>query len=89
VHVWFEFPGVSSGGMSGRVKRSIVNEVGVFTSAGFLLSFVFAHLAVAILVAEIKVDKALVQDRVCRMVSRLSRECQCSLSSRRSSVRCV
>jgi hypothetical protein len=74
---------------SSSVPQPVVNEVGVFTSAGFLLSFVFAHSAVAILVAEIKVDKALVPDGVYRMVSRLSQECQCSLSSWCSSVRCV
>jgi hypothetical protein len=74
---------------SSSVPQPVLNEVGVFTSVGFLLSFVFAHSAVAILVAEIKVDKALVPDRVCRIVSRLSRECRCTLSSSRSSVRCI
>jgi hypothetical protein len=74
---------------SSSVAQPVVNEVGVFTSAGFLLSFVFAHLAVAILVAEIKVDKALVPDGVYSMVSWLSQECRCSLSSWRSSVRSV
>jgi hypothetical protein len=57
---------------SSSIPQPVGNEVGVFTSAGFLLSFVFAHLAVVILVAEIKVDKALVPDRVYRMVLRLS-----------------
>jgi hypothetical protein len=74
---------------SSTVPQPVVNEVGVFTSAGFLLSFVFAHSAVAILVAEIKVDKALVLDGVYRMVSRLSREYWYSLSLQHSSVRCV
>jgi hypothetical protein len=71
------------------VPQPIANDTGVSSSVGVLLSFVFAHSAVAILVAEMRVDKALVPDGVCRMVSRLSRRLQCSLSSWRSSVRCA
>jgi hypothetical protein len=46
------------------VNQPVVNDAGVSSSARVLLSFVFAHSADAILVAEMRVDKASVPDGV-------------------------
>lgn len=71
---------------SSKVPQHVVSKVGVSSSVRTLLSLVFAHLAVLMLVAEMKVDKALVPEGVCRMVSRLRHVFWWSLRSCQSSV---
>jgi hypothetical protein len=66
---------------SSKVPQPIVSEVGLSSAAGIILILVRAYSAVAIVVPEMKSERALVPEGVCRMVRTFKRAFWCSLRS--------